>query len=561
MNPFAARGRLAGIALVSILAGCATARPTPAPQPQTSAPVVAPAPAPAATPTPAPAPAPGAEPNEPPRDWQLLDLAAEHYPGISLRRAEHDLLAGQQPKRTVVVAIIDGGTDTAHADLRANIWTNPHESADGKDDDGDGHVGDVRGWDFIGGPNGDVNEDTYEVTRQYVRCEADSKAQPPLSTTEKAHCADVEGDFERQRDQAQQQKQQVDRIEQILTQVMPMLSTALHGDSVTPERVAKLVTPDPDLQQAKAWYLRLAGAGITAADIPEYRKQVDEELQYGLNPSWDPRAVVGDDYLDVSQKDYGNTDVTGPDALHGTHVAGIIGAIRGNGIGIDGIATSVKLMIVRAVPNGDERDKDVANAIRYAADHGANVINMSFGKPYSPYKRAVDEAVRYADAKGVLMIHASGNDGEDVDTHANFPSPAYLDGGHAQNWIEVGATSWKMGDSLVASFSNYGAKTVDVFAPGVDILSTVQGGGYKRESGTSMATPVVTGLAAVIMSYYPQLTAADVKKIILASSVKLPTQSVVKPGSDAEVPFASLSSTGGIVNAYTALQMAASYRP
>jgi subtilisin family serine protease len=247
----------------------------------------------------------------------------------------------------------------------------------------------------------------------------------------------------------------------------------------------------------------------------------------------------------------------GPDAKHGTHVAGIIGAVRGNGIGVDGIAPAVKFMMIRTVPNGDERDKDVANAIRYATDHGAQIISMSFGKPYSPFKSAVDDAVKYADSKGVLMVHAAGNDGADLAKGKNFPTPAYTGGGRPSNWIEVGASSWKGGDKLAAPFSNYGQQLVDVFAPGVDILSTVPGNQYERDSGTSMAAPVVSGLAALLMDYYPNLTAGDVKRIIMSSVANAGSQLVTKPGSDSDkVPFGTLSVTGGIVNAYNAVKMA-----
>ncbi len=248
----------------------------------------------------------------------------------------------------------------------------------------------------------------------------------------------------------------------------------------------------------------------------------------------------------------------GQDAKHGTHVAGIIGAVRGNGVGVDGIAPAVKFMMIRTVPDGDERDKDVANAIRYAVDNGAKIISMSFGKAYSPYKAAVDDPVRYADAKGVLMVHAAGNDGADLAKGKNFPTPAYLGGGHPVNWLEVGASSWKGGDELAASFSNYGQNEVDVFAPGVDILSTVPGNQYERDSGTSMAAPVVSGLAALIMDYYPNLSASDVRKIIVASVSKY-DQTVNRPGDDKDkvrVPFGTLSVSGGIVNAYNALKMA-----
>jgi subtilisin family serine protease len=184
------------------------------------------------------------------------------------------------------------------------------------------------------------------------------------------------------------------------------------------------------------------------------------------------------------------------------------------------------------------------------------VINMSFGKSYSPGKSAVDEAVKHAESKGVLLVHAAGNEGADLARSSNFPTPRFLDGGRAANWIEVGASSWKGADSLVAGFSNYGRELVDVFAPGVDIFSTVPNGRYDTESGTSMAAPVVSGLAAMLMSYFPTLTAADVKRVILASATRRADQRVALPGSGEPVAFGTLSSTGGIVNAYAAVRMA-----
>ncbi len=310
------------------------------------------------------------------------------------------------------------------------------------------------------------------------------------------------------------------------------------------------------ISRAREVFLELASQGATPSVIDEGLKSLEGQLKYGLNPDYDTRTIVGDHYSDPAEHHYGNSDVMGQDANHGTHVAGIIGAVRGNGVGIDGIAPAVKFMMIRTVPDGDERDKDVANAIRYAVDNGAQIISMSFGKPYSPYKSAVDEAVKYADAHGVLMVHAAGNDGADLSKGKNFPTPAFLGGGKAINWIEVGASSWKGGADLAASFSNYGKNEVDVFAPGVDILSTVPGNKYERDSGTSMAAPVVSGLAALIMSYYPSLNASDVKKVIM-NSVSKTDQTVTKPGDDsAKVPFGSLSITGGIVNAYRAIQMA-----
>jgi subtilisin family serine protease len=366
----------------------------------------------------------------------------------------------------------------------------------------------------------------------------------------------VERDFQRRRTEAEQQLPQYQQLNEALGRAVQVLQRALGSDSLTVGRVTALQATQQDVQMSRRLYLQLAASGISPHDLARGVESIEAQVKYNLNPQFDPRAIVGDNPANLSERGYGNTDVVGPDATHGTHVAGIIGAVRGNGVGIDGIAPAVRIMAIRAVPNGDERDKDVANAIRYAADNGAHIINMSFGKAYSPGKAAVDAAVKHAESKGVLLVHAAGNEGANLATAQNFPTPRYLGGGRPANWIEVGATSWKGADSLVAPFSNYGSELVDVFAPGVDILSTVPGNGYERESGTSMAAPVVSGLAALLMSYYPSLTAADVKRIILASATKRADLRVALPGSGESVTFGTLSNTGGIVNAYNAVRMA-----
>jgi subtilisin family serine protease len=465
----------------------------------------------------------------------------------------------------VLVAVIDGGIDTAHADLRPNLWINPKETlGNGVDDDHNGYVDDEFGWNFIGGKNGqDVRYDTFEVTRLYAWCSGTGSSTTggtaptpgPLPSDERSKCDAITREYEKTRNETQQEMAQVQQIDAVLSQVLPVLRSAVGNDSLTVTRVKAIQPKNQQEDRAKELFLRLAEAGISPQDVADAKEEFTSRMQYGLNPSYNPRAIVGDDYMNTAQRGYGNADVMGPDAKHGTHVAGIIGAVRGNGVGVDGIAPAVKIMMVRAVPDGDERDKDIANAIRYAVDNGAQVINMSFGKAFSPQKSAVDDAVRYADAHGVLMVHAAGNDAENSDTKASFPTPVYLSGGRAQNWIEVGASSWKGGDSLVASFSNYSHTLVDVFAPGVDILSTVPGSNYERLSGTSMASPVVTGLAALLMDYFPKLTAADVKRIIIASAVRYPNQNVERPGGGS-VKFGELSVTGGIVNAYQAVKMA-----
>lgn len=531
-----------GLAAV-ILAACAPGAPA------TTTPTPARGSAPAATPH------ASAAPREAPRDWQMLDWERDSVVGISAQRAVSELLAGQQPKRTVLVAVIDGGIDTAHVGLRARLWSNPKEIAgNGADDDRNGYVDDVHGWNFIGGADGrDVEHDTFEITRLYSRCRMANPDSVPADL--RARCPQIGTEYDRRRTEAERTLLNVKAADAALSRAVTELRKALGTDSVTVARVRALQPGSGDARQAKQLFLELDSQGITQEVVADALEAYESQIRFGFNTDFDPRGIVGDNYADASQRIYGNNDVMGPDAEHGTHVAGIIGALPNDSMA--GIAQSVRLMMVRTVPDGDERDKDVANAIRYAVDNGAQIINMSFGKSHSPRKDAVDAAVRYAQDKGVLLVHAAGNDGEDLAKNQNFPTPIYSGGGRAPNWISVGASSWKGLDSLAAPFSNYGRNEVDVFAPGVDILSTVPGGKYERNSGTSMAAPVVSGLAALLMSYYPTLTAADVKRIIVSSATPFRDQLVAPPGDPGQpVRFGDLSASGGVVNAVAAVRMA-----
>ena len=217
-------------------------------------------------------------------------------------------------------------------------------------------------------------------------------------------------------------------------------------------------------------------------------------------------------------------------------------------------------MTIRAVPDGDEHDKDIALAIRYAVDNGAQIINMSFGKSFSPEKKWVDEAVAYVASKDVLLVHAAGNDGRNLDTSYNYPTSKFLDDKRATNWITVGASGDPAAGGVTAGFSNYGKEEVDVFAPGVKIYSTVPGGNtYQFLQGTSMASPVVAGLAALLLEYFPTLSARQIKDVIERSSVPF-TDSVRTPGTGKLTTLNNLSKTGGLVNAYEAVKLAATIK-
>lgn len=496
-----------------------------------------------------------------PQNWHHQSFKNPYFVGIGSDSAYSSILKGKSPKKEVIVAIIDSGTDIYHEDLAQNIWTNSTEIPDNNiDDDQNGYVDDIHGWNFIGGKNGEnVDKDTYELTRVYVKLRDKFEGTNINSLTavqkkEYEHYLDIKTEFEFERLNAKRNFDNLSQIKQAIDGAKRIFEVSTI-DSVSNEELLPKSNDGPARQQAKGVVKYFRELGVNESDINAAYDQFDKFYNYAYNPDFDTRSIVGDDYSDLSNRFYGNNDVKGPRSDHGTHVAGIVGAIRNNSIGMDGIASNVKLMIVRAVPDGDERDKDVANAIRYAVENGANIINMSFGKAYSPQKEYVDEALKFADKNNVLLVNAAGNSGENIDSTANFPNKFYEDGGMMNNFITVGASSW-MGDSLTAAqFSNYGSR-VDIFAPGVDVYSTTPEDTYKANDGTSMASPVVAGVAALVLSHYPDLTAAQLKDVLLKSATPLSDLTVYKPGSDQAVSFGSLSYTGGIVNIYNALKLA-----
>ncbi|HWK04515.1 MAG TPA: S8 family serine peptidase [Puia sp.] len=499
-------------------------------------------------------------------NWQNKDLVADSVFGISTDKAYKELLSSKK-STSVLVAVIDCGIDTAHEDLKPSIWINPHKLlSNRKDAEKDGYINDIHGWSFIGGKKGDVEFDNLEVTRLMRQDQAyfDSLSYAGVPSTVQPQYQKFRKWEKRYIDQLKNAEAMVDRvgkIKMILDSIMEMTRSS----TVTVKDLQSYTTHG---KAEKELIVGLSSQLSSDPDYPRFYKLVcdtythfEEQVKYSLNMTYDSRAIVGDDYNNIVESNYGNNNVCGPDAVHGTHVSGIIAATRNNGIGINGIADNVKIMCIRVVPTGDERDKDVANGIRYAVNNGAKIINMSFGKPLSPYKRAVDDAVKYAMARGVLIIHAAGNDGKDLENPENafYPSRDYADSsGQANAWIEVGASGFKDDSTLCANFSNYGKTKVDVFAPGVSIYSTTPNSSYAYFDGTSMAAPTVTGLASIIMEYFPRLSAAEVKQIILRSVYKVNHNVILRNdnGAFVSVPFSQVCITGGIVNAFKALKLA-----
>jgi subtilisin family serine protease len=501
-----------------------------------------------------------------PNGWHLKDQKSSGYYGISLDKA-YDFVKGKK-SQTVIVAIIDSGIDTTHEDLKSVLWTNPKEiPGNGIDDDGNGYVDDVHGWNFIGGRDGrNVKEDSYEAARVYHNYKSKfegvtdpstlSKDDQVLYETWKRAKADV-----------------VDNVDpNQLAQAKFVFNKLKPGDSSIRADLKKEEYNGHDLQSynptnADAATTKKIILGICAMNnnnLDITNQQLLDELEGELRkaetvntPPPNYRGdIVKDNENDINDKFYGNNDIMANTPFHGTHVAGIIGGVRNNGKGIDGIADNVRIMMIRAVPDGDEHDKDISLAIRYAVDNGAKVINMSFGKSFSPQKQWVDDAVKYAESKGVLLVHAAGNDAKNLDSDYNFPTPKLLDGTRPNNFLTIGASGDPGNGGLAASFSNFGKKEVDLFAPGVNIYSTIPGGNtYGNASGTSMASPVTAGVAAFLLEYYPKLTPQQLKTIIEKSSVK-PTIKATKPGTDQEVNFAELSRNGGVINAFEAAKLA-----
>lgn len=504
---------------------------------------------------------------KPVANWQNLDYKTDGVFGISTEKA-YTLVQKKSPQ-AVIVAVIDGGVDIEHEDLKARIWTNTKEiPGNGKDDDANGYIDDVHGWSFIGSAKGNVQYDNMELTRLIRKYKP--KYESALNSTAFSP----------------QERKEFELYQQLITDYMAQWEEAQNYFNnigffrkTLKEILAKMAVQSPSVQDFENYSPAgevekelIKSVKSALKDEPAFKKFYDEmeeaykayevKLNYQLNLDYDSRDLVGDNYQDSKERFYGNSDVKGPDAEHGTHVAGIIGAVRNNGVGIQGVADQVWIMPLRVVPDGDERDKDVANAIRYAVDNGAKIINMSFGKSYVWDKSVVDEAVRYAQSKDVLLVHAAGNDAKNTDVAKNYPTRFYSDStglttGSAANWIEVGASGWKNDETIMAVFSNYGKKNVDVFAPGVEINSTIPESKYKENNGTSMAAPVVSGLAALLRAYFPKLNAQEVKEIILKSVTKIDQKVKVKAeGGTLRVPFSEVCLTGGVVNAYRAVELA-----
>ncbi|MBC2838181.1 S8 family peptidase [Robiginitalea sp. SC105] len=484
------------------------------------------------------------------KHWSHADLVRDSIPGMSVDRAYEEVL-GSLKGQTVVVAVLDSGIDLDHEDLDGVLWTNQDERpGNGVDDDNNGYVDDIHGYNFLGESYNEQLEAARILRLKLGDASLQERARKKLEA-EKAETA--------------ANKQRYEQILEAVKNADAAVKAHLGKDSYAQADVQGIQTQDPQLAQAvsilKQMYNFEDSIDAVMDQLQEGISYFSERLDYHFNTAFNGREIVGDDPYDIDDRGYGNGNPGNrvDDESHGTHVAGIIAAERGNGIGVDGVADQVRIMAVRAVPNGDEYDKDIALGIRYAVDNGASIINASFGKPFSPRAEWVYDAIKYAAEKDVLIVHAAGNDSEDLDLpeNTNYPTDQMgNDPEFADNVLTVGSLDSQYGSEMVSSFSNYGKSHVDVFAPGGDIYSTMPGNTYEFQGGTSMAAPAVAGIAAVIRSRFPRLSASQVKKIIMQSGLAVKSSVILGGNPENARPFASASRSGKIANLYNALILA-----
>ena len=486
--------------------------------------------------------------------WGHSDLVTDSIPGMSLDKA-YDFLQGKKGIE-VVVGVVDSGTDLLHEDLKNVAWINSKEiPSNGIDDDKNGYVDDINGWNFLG--------TIYKEHLEYQRIVKD----PSIANEESVK--EATKFYDEKVSAAKKNEKQYGQMLKMVTNADDTLSKHFDKSNYSKDEVTKVATEDTALKQSIEVAKQMYGFGLSslAQAKQELSKLVENasSMLGGEDLKKEYRSVLGDDPNTMDNISYGDaaTGHSTKDEAHGTHVSGIIGASRNNNIGMNGVATNVKIMAVRAVPDGDEYDKDVALGLRYAVDNGAKIINTSFGKGFSPKKEWVYEAILYAASKDVLIVNAAGNDGKNMDVEKTFPNDSRdLVTEISDNVLTVGAMSANYDENLPASFSNYGKINVDVFAPGVQIYSTTPEGEYAKFSGTSMAAPSTAGVAALLRSYYPKLSASQVKHILMNSGTMI-NFDVIKPGSRSrenptgeKVSFSELSVSGRVVNAYNALKMA-----
>ncbi|MFO7744266.1 MAG: S8 family serine peptidase [Psychroflexus sp.] len=502
--------------------------------------------------------------------WGSKDLVYDTIPGMSVDRAYQELIKDYNGK-TIIVAVLDSGIDIEHEDFEGVIWTNIDEIPNNdKDDDNNGFIDDIHGWNFLG----DVVEENLEYTRIVRDYEDQFEGKiasdiDPNSLEEFKMYRAAKAKYDEEMTTTENSINRYVMMNNQLQEAEESLKIELDTDKLTIENVTAFKPQDDTSLNQKMLLLNVMNN--IDEDLQNIQDQLAEAMEYfgnkkkyHLNLDLNARArILGDDADDFSTKIYGNNQVSGPnedknDAKHGTHVAGIIAANRSNDKGIKGVAENVLIMPIRAVPDGDEYDKDIALGIRYAVDNGASIINTSFGKYFSKHPQWVMDAIKYAEENDVLIVNAAGNEGINLDEKRVYPNDETPDNpaNVVNNFINVGSITSKYGGNLVSGFSNYGKNSVDVFAPGSSIYATTPLNTYEFLQGTSMAAPNVTGVATMIRSLFPKLSASQVKEILMESGLSTDQEVILGGDPQNTKPFSEISVSGNMVNMYNAIILA-----
>ena len=502
--------------------------------------------------------------------WGSKDLLKDTIPGMSVDRAYQEIIKDYKGE-SVIVAVLDSGIDIEHEDFEGVIWTNIDEIPEnGIDDDKNGFIDDIHGWNFLG----DVVEENLEYTRivRDFQDKFEGKSESDIAEENLENFKlykSAKAEYDKELNSTNASLNRYVTMNNQLQEAEQSLKIELGVDELSIENLTAFEPEDDTSLNQKMLLLNVMNnIGEDLSSVEDQLAQAMEyfgnRTKYHFNLELNARAEkLGDDPDDFSTRFYGNNQVSGPnedkkDAKHGTHVAGIIAANRINDKGVKGVAGNVLIMPIRAVPDGDEYDKDIAMGIRYAVDNGAKVINTSFGKYFSTHPEWVMEAIAYAAENDVLIVNAAGNEGIDLDETRVYPNDETPENptNFVDNFINVGSITSEYGGNLVSGFSNYGDNSVDVFAPGSSIYATTPLNTYEFLQGTSMASPNVAGVAAMVRSIYPKLSAAQVKQILMDSGLSTDQEVILGGDPENTLPFDEISVSGKMVNMYNALILA-----
>ncbi len=504
--------------------------------------------------------------------WWQKDMATDTIPGISLEKAYQEILSKKKHGKKVIVAILDTKLDIHHEDIKQQIWWNDDEIPNnGIDDDHNGYIDDMHGWNFLGNKDEDVFYSNYEsirIIRKYDSLFLNKKINEIPEKYLKDFTLYQRAKELRKIELAKgiENKEYGDFLVNTYPKSKALLKRIFKHEDYTVSELDSLykIYENDSITAALVYYMSdYKKYNLSQQWINEQKRKADIEMQTSLNFDFNERKLIGDNPENIDNKGYGNNKVWN-DSIpfqHAIMVSGVLASDHTNKIGIKGVSDRVTLMPLCVVSSGgDEHDKDISLAIRYAVDNGAKIINISFGKPLSLYKKWIEEAIMYASSKDVVIICSAGNNNEKIrGERTHYPNDYTIDGTEiSDNLIKVGATTYLVNTKLKAGFSNYSNKHIDLFAPGYKVYTTKYGNKYDFVNGTSLSAPIVSGVAALIRSYYPSLSAAQVKTILMESGTSYDIDVEIKQedGTQKMVPFAELSKSGKVVNAYNALLMA-----